>query len=207
MLFVNSEGNASRILAKLKHDNWKLALGLARKSSTSVKRLHNGLVAIEFESRSYAQKAEKILKLLGGRPSNHEVGKLASLTRPPSAPSGQPRAKVDNGALFELFKEESHKVVTALGHLPHGHAMRAIAGCSASLINGLDKVLTSERSDPELKNTPLVANALNALVNTIRALPTTIEDSTLFFAGYAAMLEEMHLLLASFKPYTDTDFK
>ena len=80
VLFVNSETNASRILAKLKSRNF---LAMRFWSKVVVKPLRHGLVAIEFGFKSLVQDAKKPVENLGGQPSAHEVSKLASCSAPP----------------------------------------------------------------------------------------------------------------------------
>lgn len=208
VLFVNSETNALRILKKLKHDDWRIASGLASKAVINVTRMRPGLVAIEFGRSAYVQKAEEILKFLGGRPSSHEVGKLAYIARTPSEPPSRQQEGIDNRKMLsELLNEDSNGIIAALKKLPDEHAMQVTANCAASLLEGLKKAVVGEMGSPQFKNDLLVANALNALINTARALPTLAEDSARFASGYAAMLEELHLLLTSVKPYGETDFK
>ncbi len=204
VLFVNSKTNASRILAKLKHNN-PLAMRFGPK--VGVKPLMHGLVAIEFGLKSLVQKAQKPVERLGGRPSAHEVSKLVSMLLSPSDLSSRLRDDLDNAtALRNLFKD-GKEAISTLRTLPDGHAMQATAHCAASLLEGLEKTLSPKADTPEFKHDLLIANALNALANVARALPALTEDSTRFAAGYAALLEEMQLLLAAVKPYEESDFK
>lgn len=198
VMFTNSETNASRILAKL-----------GGNTTGRVQSLRPGLVAIKFRDHLLAKQAEGILINLGGRPSGYEVGKLAyTARRPASEPSSRLREGIDNHkTLLEMLNEEGTEVISALKNLPNGHAMQTTANCTASLLDGLRKALAEKAGTREFKQNLLIANVLNALMNVARALPTLTEDSTRFFAGYDVMLEELHLLLASVKPYAEIDFK
>ena len=204
VLFVNSETNALRIRANLKHNN-PLAMRFGPK--VGVKPLMHGLVAIEFGLKSLVQKAQKPVEMLGGRPSAHEVSKLASMRLSPSDLSSRLRYDLDNAtALRDLF-EDGKEAISTLRTLPDGHAMQATAYCAASLLEGLEKTLSPKADTPEFKHDLLVANVLNALANVTHALPALTEDSARFSAGYAALLEELQLLLAAVKPYEESDFK
>jgi len=205
VVFVNSEVNASRILKVL--DDRKPGLIVWDGPTYKVQRLDLGLVAIKFRYSSFAQLAEQFLPILGVRPSGYQVGKLATVCTP-SAPSVRLRDGVDNSKmLLEVLNEDDKGAISRLRKLPAGHAMQPTADCAASLLDGLRQTLARKADTPEFKHDLLIADALNALANTARALPAMTEDSTRFFAGYAAMLEEMHLLLASSKPYEESDFK
>ena len=189
VVFVNSEINASRTLAML--DDWKPASGLVGKATCNVQPLKRGLVALEFHSPpQFAEQAGKILAKLGGRPSSYEVGKIAYAARTPFKPSSRLGKEIDNHKmLFGTLSEDSKRSISALKKLSAGHAMRTTANCAASLLDGLRKELFEKVDTPQFKHDVLIANALNALINTVRALPTMTEDSTRFFAGYDAMLE------------------
>ncbi len=229
VLFVNSESSAKRILSKLKHDEkkaggnsgsrigrWKAATGL--KSRPKVRPLHPGLVAIEFKD-SPSQKAAATLTLMGGRPSIYEVAKLDHLIRhpaPAAAAAGASKTlaqlfkedKVDNRQnLIDCFQPDGRHLVSALRGLPEGHAMRGAADCAASVLAGLEQVLAGKLGTPQFKHDELVANALAALRAVASALPTLAEDSARFLPAYAAMMDEVHLLLAAVRPYGEPDFK
>lgn len=206
VVFVNSKVNASRILSVLK--DWKPALATQGSSESSVEPLARGLVAIEFTNREFAWEAEKLLIRLGGRPSGYQVGKLVYALSTPSDPSVRLREGLDNSkTLHEVLSADAKGAISRLKKLPAGHAMRATADCAASLLDGLRQALARKADTPAFKHDLLIADALNALTNTARALTAMTEDSTRFFAGYAAMLEEMHLLLVCAKPYEESDFK
>ena len=231
VLFVNSESSAKRILSKLKHDErkaggssgsrigrWKTATGLGGKSRPKVRPLHPGLVAIEFKDTA-TLKAAAALTLMGGRPSIYEVGKLDHLIRhpAPAAPATGPRKtlsqlfkedKVDNQQnLIDCFQADGRPLVSALRALPEGHAMRGAADCAASVLAGLEQVLAGKLGTPQFKHDELVADALAALRAVAGALPTLAEDSARFMPAYAAMMDEVHLLLAAVRPYGESDFK
>ncbi|SFV05653.1 hypothetical protein [Pseudoduganella namucuonensis] len=218
VLFVNSKTNASRILARLRHDHlksasktldrWKIASGLKKVAAGKVRPLRPGLVAIEFKSGADAAKAEEMLKLLGGRPSIHAVNKLAhQAANPGPAPSRLEPGLDNRKALLELLSEDGKEVISALQRLPDGHAMRSTANAAVSVLAGLRTALAGKADSPEFRHDPLIANAFGALTDLARALPALTEDSARFFPAYAALLEELHLLLASSKPYEDADFK
>ena len=206
MVFVNSKLNASRILSALK--DWKPDSVLRGRLKSSVTPVARGLVAIEFSHMEFALEAEKLLARLGGQPSAYQVGKLAYEAHHPSDPSVRLQEGIDNSkTLLEVLSADDKGAISRLRKLPAGHAMQATADCAASLLDGLRQALARKADTPAFKQDLLIADALNALANTARALPVMTEDSSRFFAGYAAMLEEMHLLLASAKPYEETDFK
>ena len=172
---------------------------------TDAKRLAHGLVAIEFKTSDDAQRGEEILRFLGLQPSVHEVIKRA---HPVPRLATTPDQQLDNArTLSSLFHTGRQDSVAALTGLPEEHALQATATCAASLLAGLGKALAPQAAAPAFKHDPLIANLLNALSNVANALPTMTGDSSRFFAGYAAMQEELHLLLAAAKPYGKGDFK
>ena len=209
LLFVNSKINAMRVLEKLRRDNFlAFSRGIENDTLRRIKNLGPGLVAIEFASSDYAQKGETAVVQLGARPSVYEVGKLAHQVRHPAAPQTRTRDGIDNANMLRKLLIEDHwSVISALGSLPPGHAMQLTANCVASLLDGLGKTLLPQADTPRFQHDALVANALNALANAARALPSLCRDSTRFFAAYAVLLEEMHLLLAAARPYSERDFK
>ena len=201
VLFVNSEANASRILEKLGRSNFAMCFGL----KDEVQPLAHGLVAIEFGHKSLVKKAQKLVERLGGRPSSYEVSKLACMS--PSESSVRLQNDVDNAAALRDLFQHGKAAISTLRSLPDGHAQQAVARCAASLLGGLEKTLSPKADTPEFKHDLLIANALNALANMAHALPALTEDSTRFAAGYAALLEEVQILLAAVKPYEESDFK
>ncbi|MBP1202536.1 hypothetical protein JOD97_000550 [Duganella sp. 1411] len=231
VLFVNSESSAKRILSKLKHDEkkagtsagsrigrWKAATGLGGKSRPNVRPLHPGLVAIEFKDTP-SLKAAAALTLMGGRPSIYEVGKLDHQIRhpAPAAPAaGASKTllqlfkedKVDNRQnLIDCFHADGRPLAAALRGLPEGHALRGAADCAASVLDGLEQALATKLGTPQFKHDELVANALGALRSVAGAMPALAEDSARFLPAYAAMMDEVHLLLAAVRPYGGFDFK
>jgi hypothetical protein len=94
-----------------------------------------------------------------------------------------------------------------VARLPEGHSKQPAAACIASLLVGLGKALERQAATPAFKHDPLIANALDALARVANALPTLTGDSPRFFAGYAAMLEELNILLIAARPYGKDDFK
>lgn len=231
VLFVNSESSAKRILSKLKHDEkkagassgsmvgrWKAATGLGGKSRPKVRPLHPGLVAIEFKDTT-SLKAAAALTLMGGRPSIYEVGKLDHQIRhpaPAAAAAGARKTlsqlfkedKVDNQKnLIDCFQAEGRPLASTLRGLPEGHALRGAADCAASVLDGLEQALAAKLGTPQFKHDELVANALGALRAVADAMPALAEDSARFMPAYAAMMDEVHLLLAAVRPYGESDFK
>lgn len=200
--FVNSVNAANRLQEKLQQDS--RLIHIEPDPITGVKRLSHGLVAVEFKTLADSLHAEKRLKLLGLRPSAYEVMKRAHLV-PRLATVSNPRLRNDE-ALSDLI-QVNEQMAAALTSLPDGHAMQATGRCAASLLMGLGKALAPKLATSEFKHDPVVANAMKALANVAKALPTLAGDSSRFFAGYAAMLEEMHLLLAATKPYNEDNFE
>ena len=201
--FVNSMSAAHRLQEKPGRND---SASTAENSPVAdVKRLAHGVVAIEFKTSDDAQRGEEILMFLGSRPSAHEVVKRA---HPVPLLATTPDYQLDNAkTLSSLFHTEGQDSVAALTGLPEGHALQDSARCAASLLAGLEKALAPQAATPAFKHDPLIANVLNTLSNAANALPTMIGDSPRFFAGYAAMQEELHLLLAAAKPYGKDDFK
>lgn len=203
VVFVNSEVNASRVLAMV--NNNKPGLIGWNGPTYKVKRLGLGLVAIEFKYKGFAKLAEKFLPRMGSRPSGYQVGRLAYMAKTPSDPPVRLQEGIDNSKT--LPKALSMGTISRLRKLPAGHPMQATTECAAALLDGLRQALEQKKDTQAFKHNLLIADALNALANTARALPTMTENSARFFAGYAAMLEEMHLLLVAAKPYEENDFK
>lgn len=192
--FVNSLHAVDRLKERMR----------APDSIIGAKYLRHTLVAVEFKTLDDSLHAEKALKLLGLRPSLYEVMKKA---HPAPGLFTTPDPKFHNDTALSDLMLAGEKVAAALASLPDKHAMQATGRCAASLLMGLGKALEPKLAASQFKHDPLVANALNALANTVKTLPTMVGDSPRFFAGYAAMLEEMHLLLAATKPYSEDDFK
>ena len=172
---------------------------------TDIKHLAHGVVAIEFKTPDDAHRGEKLLEILGGPPSLHEVMKRThSVPRLATVPDLQ----IDNAStLASLLRPDEQGPVAALSRLPDGHAMQAAAACAAALLAGLGKTLQRQAAPSKFKHDPLIASALNALSNVAHALPALAGDSPRFAAGYAAMLEELSILLTAAKPYSQDDFK
>lgn len=201
--FVNSMSAAHRLQEKPGRGGSDLTV--ENDPIINVKSLAHGLVAIEFKTSNDAQMGEKMLKFLGLQPSVYEVMKRA---HPVPRLATTPDCQLDNAeTLSRLFPTNGQDSVAALTRLPEGHAMQATAACAASLLAKLETALERQAATPAFKHDPLIANALNALANVANALPTMAGDSPRFFAGYAAMLEELHLLLTAAKPYDKDDFK
>lgn len=174
-------------------------------SIVDIKRLAHGLVAIEFKNTDDVERGGKLLEILGGLASLHELMKQA---HPVPRLQTTPNPRIDNAAtLAGLLRADGQDPVAALARLPQGHAMQPAAACAASLLAGLGKTLERQAAAPKFKHDPLIANALHALADVTHALPTLTGDSPRFFAGYAAMLEELNILLAAAKPYGNDDFK
>jgi hypothetical protein len=218
VLFANSQTNAARILAQLKMRNSASRLVPGRKEPGRILPLKSGLVAIELSSEALAPEAQKLVRRLGCQPSHFHVDKLHwQSTHPASDNTVRPRKtlqqlfdeeRIDNHAhLQSAWGEDMARTIASLRQLPPGHAMQTVANSTASLLAALQQTLQSKLDSPGLRHDPLIANALDSLLRTAQAMTTVTNDSTLFFSAQEAIIEEMHLLLASVQPYGETDFK
>jgi hypothetical protein len=231
VLFVNSQTNATRLLAKLKENEQKSLsrmahLKLAFKSARTTPKivpLESGLVAIEFKNERDIEPAGDLVNLLGCRPSIFKADKLAyqawhaippSSTKPNTNKPGKTLQQLltedpqDNRpALQDLLDNQIPQVISALRQWPDDHAMQSVADGVASLLGGLKQSVGDKIDRPDVRYDALIANAVESLAATARILPTLSKDATLCFSAYAALIEELNLLLAAIRPYDAGDFK
>ncbi|HVK93603.1 MAG TPA: hypothetical protein VM571_02635 [Noviherbaspirillum sp.] len=176
-----------------------------RVKQVSVNQVIQGLIAIECRDKATAHRATEELEKIGGTPNLYTVLKNSD---PDSELVLTPDMSLDNGAhLRALLRDEDHGPLAVLEQLPSTHPMKSVAEAALSVLDGLKQLAERHGDTPEFKHSILIGNAVNALSKVVHALASTTEDSTRFFAGYQALLEETHLILAAIKPYTEQDFK
>jgi hypothetical protein len=203
--FANCLGVANKLRNILFQGGIDATAAEESESIVDIKHLTHGVVAIEFKNIDDVDRGGKLLEILGGLPSLHELMKRA---HPVPRLHTTPDPRMDNTVtLAGLLRADGQGPVAVLAGLPEDHAMQPAAACAAALLMGLGKALEHQAAAPEFRHDPLIANALHALANVAHALPTLTGDSPRFFAGYAAMLEELNILLAAAKPYGKADFK
>lgn len=203
--FANSMAIASKVRNLLAHRDLDATTDAQSEAMAQIKRLAHGLVAMEFRTADDAKRGGKQLKLLGGRPSLQQVTKLA---HPMPRLQTRPDPRLDNAAtLAHLLQADAQGPVATLQRLPQDHAMQPAAACVAAWLTGLGKSWQHQAATPAFRHDPLVANGLNALANAAATLPTLSGDSPRFFAAFAAVLEELNLLLVATRPYGSDDFK
>ncbi|MDT0358176.1 hypothetical protein RJO15_20485 [Herbaspirillum huttiense F1] len=208
VLFANSQTNAARILAQLKIRNSASCLVPGRKEPGRILPLKPGLVAIELYSEALEPEAQKI-GVTPGLPTFAFSCRQAPLAV--SDNTVRPRKtlqhlfdeeRIDNHAQLQSARGgDMPQTISSLRQLPSGHAMQTLANSTASLLAALQQTLQSKLDSPGLRHDPLIADALDSLLRTAQAMTTVTNDSTLFFWAQEAIIEEMHLLLASVQPY------
>jgi len=182
------------------------ALRIPGLSIKSCDTLAQGLVAFEIERPSDAGEYRKLfwavkrnLHILGLTPSVHQVIKLAAQRKADAGKNSN--VPIDSSVVLNEMCDGESSPVHLLRNTPESHHTRPAALTVAALIDGLRTI------QPSLDDTPIIADCMRATQRIVGALPVLRRDAERFRSGYAVLMDELHIILAAAKPYTQADFK
>lgn len=182
------------------------ALRISNLTVKSYSKLADGLVAMEIERLSDTEEYGKLwlavnrnLHILGLTPSLYQVIKIASQKNV----DVRKRAKdpIDSSVILNDLCDGESSPVHLLRQTPESHHARAAALTVAALIDGLKTI------QPSLDDNAIIANCLRAAQAVVKAMPMLLRDPERFRSGYSVLMDELHIMLAVAKPYTEADFK
>lgn len=203
VVFVHSAYAAGTVLKRMSEETREQAI---------CKTLAPGLTAITFhdwESLPAAKRlvaaADHLITVLGARPSAYCVARLAC---DPSAVSPTPDVAISNRHLLaRLDAAGPGSAVDQLRSIEPSHASYALAQASVALIEDMAHILKQSAKTQAFDNDPVLADGLQILSVTAKAMPTLAHDSERFSNAYRAMVEELHVVLSTSRPYSEVDFK
>ncbi|HVJ56153.1 MAG TPA: hypothetical protein VM689_27070 [Aliidongia sp.] len=179
-----------------------------------IEKLADGMHVITMKSVLSAAHREafqdRMLDGVGATPSSYQaVKQLNGAASPPlTDPALLAPSSLDNAGA--LAKIKAAPGLATLKSLPEGHPMATIGKAAAQMIEGLEKQLTAKtlatQADAFNRN-KLVAGALGNIAQLMAAMPTYMDDVPRFSRLFDVMVDEVHLVLATCKPYGKDDFK
>jgi hypothetical protein len=172
----------------------------------SSNKLAHGLFAMEVEKLSDPKNYETLmwkvrdrLHMFGFMPSIYQVIKLAA--RGKVDVRKKSNTPIDSSVVLNDLCNGELSPVHLLRKTPESHHTRPAALTVASLLDGLKEI------QPSLNDNMIIADCLRAAEKIVQALPALRRDSERFRSGYSALMDELHIILAVAKPYTQADFK
>ncbi|PPC77649.1 hypothetical protein C4K68_09220 [Pokkaliibacter plantistimulans] len=202
IIFVNSRHAAKQIVKQLCRD------GKAPEHFTTtadylnqhLTPLQPGLFALYLQDGLAIEDGQSYCEHFGGAPS------LYATSGTDSGPVASDHA-VDNIQLLQQLKpQQDGSVSAALRAIPTDHAMSALAGTAAALIDSLVATLEEKGLDQRHRHNPLLASGLQALHAVADSMPALSRNSGQFINAYNILMEEMQVCLSASRPYTLHDF-
>jgi len=148
--------------------------------------------------------ADRIIVLLGARPSSYQAKRVfcGPLAQIPAA------ANVDNEKCVALLRRSrpdapSHRLRLAVPSEGAG----AMAHAAAALIEDLGTALDLNGKLKEHRQNPMLRLGLTGVMDHAEKLNSLHNDTARFSNAYRALMEELHVVLATARPYNEGDFK
>lgn len=191
------------------------SLGFARSllpdaaASPEPKVLAPGVLALPYPAE-LAENMGDLIVALGANPSPYQVQNALAGPLPPV----QPRRDVNNlNEIKSLMPSARLSPSTQLRAASPTEGTGAMAHTAADLVDDLCHVLTTPLrpgQEPALSahlHNPLLQQGLTQLRLQLENMTGLHNDSARFGNAYRGMMEELHVVLATAKPYTSQDFK
>lgn len=209
MAVVNSKNTAAKLEAFFGAD-W---ISMRDTYKAEIKTdLAPGFHAIEFEKELPALQMTLLkdwLNTTGSTPSSYDALRSLNGGKPGTDSLAHPAAAESQKNAETLDRLVASGGCKALKAVPPKHPMKNVAAAASNMVAGLNEALAATRTNQgdAFDKSLFVESALKNIESLVELMPAYLDDSPRFTKLFDVMIDELYLLLATCKPYKESDFK